>query len=81
IASSVLPLTVEGLFRSELKYAVEHEMVHGPEDFFNRRTGLVYFDIGQLRMRMPLALEFFREQYGWEFPASTGMEPLLGPVA
>lgn len=80
MASAVLPLTVDRLFRSELKYSVEHEMVHGPADFFNRRTGLVYFDMEQLRRRMPLALEFFREQYGWEFEAPMGVEPLTRPV-
>ena len=76
MGAAVMPLTVERLFHSELQHAVEQEMVHRPEDFFIRRTGLVYFDIAEARKRMPVALEFFRKEYGWEFDAPLGVEPL-----
>ncbi len=80
MGAAAMPLTMERLFRSELQHAVEKEMVHRPEDFFIRRTGLVYFDIAEARKRMPVALEFFRKEYGWEFDAPLGVEPLSVPV-
>ncbi len=38
----------ERLIRAELWYGVHHEMVNGLADFFVRRTGRLYFDIGSV---------------------------------
>ena len=46
------------LLKAELHFGMAHEMVHNPMDFFIRRTGRLYFDIGTIRSYLqPLAAE------------------------
>ncbi len=37
------------ILESELEYTIEHESVFHPLDFFERRTGYLYFDIDKMR--------------------------------
>jgi glycerol-3-phosphate dehydrogenase len=37
------------LLRAELQFGIAHEMVTSPADFFIRRTGRLYFDIGTVK--------------------------------
>ncbi|NKI26495.1 glycerol-3-phosphate dehydrogenase/oxidase [Arenibacter sp. 6A1] len=44
---------------AELKFGVQHEMIHTPMDFFIRRTGRLYFDIESVNEYMePVLAEF-----------------------
>ncbi|SHI67428.1 homodimeric glycerol 3-phosphate dehydrogenase (quinone) [Arenibacter nanhaiticus] len=44
---------------AELKFGVQHEMVHTPMDFFIRRTGRLYFDIESVKEFIePVLAEF-----------------------
>ncbi|WP_090084573.1 glycerol-3-phosphate dehydrogenase/oxidase [Lentibacillus persicus] len=40
---------IEPVVFAELRYAIEHEMVYKPTDFFVRRTGALFFDIDFVR--------------------------------
>ena len=51
------PDPVWGLLRAELEFGMAHEMVTSPADFFIRRTGSLYFDIGTVRKYLQPAAE------------------------
>lgn len=52
-----------GMAKAELKFAIEHEMVITPMDFFIRRTGRLYFDIESVKKLMEPILEEFQRIY------------------
>lgn len=48
-----------------LKYAIEHEMVYTPVDFFNRRTGLLLFKIQEVQKWKIEVLKYMAEALKW----------------
>lgn len=50
------------MIRAELNFGLRFEMINTPLDFFIRRTGRLYFDIGSVRAFMEVVLEEFRQQ-------------------
>lgn len=62
------------LLKSELQFGVYHEMATTLSDFFVRRTGLIYFDIGKvLKWKGDIAADL-SNRFGW--PASKVQEEL-----
>lgn len=55
----------EQLIRAELAHAFEYEMVQTPLDFFNRRTGRVYFNLPSIAALTDLVLNDFQQHLGW----------------
>jgi glycerol-3-phosphate dehydrogenase len=54
------------LLKAEAWFAIHHEMAVTLEDFFVRRTGLLYFEIRKvIRYQQPIAL-YFKELQGWD---------------
>jgi len=51
---------------TELEYCMENEMVLFASDFFIRRTGALYFNIGLVREGMDLVLPVMKERLGWD---------------
>lgn len=49
-----------GMAKAELRFAINYEMVYTPMDFFIRRTGRLYFDIGSVKKLMEPILDEFR---------------------
>ncbi len=54
-----LPLLVK------LKYAIQYEMVYSPMDFFNRRTGLLLFDIHSVEMWKNQVMAYMERNLNW----------------
>ncbi|MCO5724443.1 glycerol-3-phosphate dehydrogenase/oxidase [Robiginitalea marina] len=52
------------LMRAELHFGIAHEMVQNPIDFFIRRTGRLYFDIGSVRKYLDRVVEECGELLG-----------------
>lgn len=52
------------LVRAELHFGIAYEMVHNPMDFFIRRTGRLYFDIGSVREYLDRVVEECGELLG-----------------
>ncbi|MDX1905746.1 MAG: glycerol-3-phosphate dehydrogenase/oxidase [Bacteroidia bacterium] len=57
--------TAEGLVLAELAFGLEHEMVQTPVDFWVRRTGRLYFDIGSVYQHKNRVLEAMKAHFGW----------------
>ena len=57
--------TEEILLREEIDFAIRKEMVTGLNDFFIRRTGLMYFDPELMNRLLPAAKLIFQELLGW----------------
>lgn len=53
------------LIRSELKYCIENELVYRLQDFFIRRTGRLYFDIGSIKHTFDTVLADFIAYFHW----------------
>ena len=53
-------ITADSLLQAELEFCFQNEMIVKPEDFFNRRTGMIYFDNARL-MKFKSAIEYFFE--------------------
>ncbi|MCB0585420.1 MAG: glycerol-3-phosphate dehydrogenase/oxidase, partial [Phaeodactylibacter sp.] len=53
------------LARAEAWYAVHHELAFRPMDFFNRRTGRLYFNLPSIRPVMETILKDFQEYFQW----------------
>ena len=51
--------------RSELKFCIENELVQQPLDFFNRRTGRLYFEIDTIEPVKEAILEDFKNYFNW----------------
>ena len=52
------------LARAELKFCMEQELVVHPLDFFNRRTGRLYFEIDTIVPVLDAVLADFKAQFG-----------------
>ncbi|MGN1401271.1 MAG: glycerol-3-phosphate dehydrogenase/oxidase [Bacillus sp. (in: firmicutes)] len=61
VKDSGLPLS---LF-IQLQYAIEHEMVYTPIDFFNRRTSLILFDIQAVRQWKEEVIAYMASALDW----------------
>lgn len=55
----------EQLIRAELAYALSTELVFHPVDFFNRRTGRVYFNLPSIAPVLETVLADFQTFFGW----------------
>ena len=58
-------ITTEDLLLAELNFCIQHEMVVTPEDFFIRRTGMLYFDVSRMEKMLPVVLDFLAEKFHW----------------
>ncbi|UII81796.1 glycerol-3-phosphate dehydrogenase/oxidase [Flagellimonas sp. CMM7] len=54
------------MIRAEVQFAIAHEMVLNPMDFFIRRTGRLYFDIDSIRNYMEPIQEEFKKAFGYD---------------
>lgn len=50
---------------AKLQYALEHEMVFTPVDFFNRRTGAILFDISLVRTYKQNVIDYMADYFAW----------------
>jgi glycerol-3-phosphate dehydrogenase len=48
-----------------LVYGIEEEMVATPVDFFNRRTGAIFFNIEWVRRWKEPVLEYMKQRFNW----------------
>jgi glycerol-3-phosphate dehydrogenase len=53
------------LMKTELSYCLVKEMVMKPADFFERRTGRLYFDIHSIERNLDAILDDFKKYFNW----------------
>lgn len=53
------------LMKAELAHALEHESVHRPLDFLNRRTGRLYFHIQSVEQQGEAIVQEFARFFNW----------------
>jgi len=54
------------LIKSEIDFAIEYESAILPEDYFNRRSGKLYFDVSSLTEHFDLIISTFAHHFGWD---------------
>lgn len=50
---------------AKLQYALEHEMIATPVDFFNRRTGAILFDISLVKKYNQKVIDYMAHYFSW----------------
>ncbi|MCA1030772.1 glycerol-3-phosphate dehydrogenase/oxidase [Bacillus timonensis] len=63
MTNMVLPSTIY----AQLMYAIEHEMVVTPVDFFNCRTGWIYFNINRVYLYKEYVVHTMSKELKWSF--------------
>jgi glycerol-3-phosphate dehydrogenase len=53
------------LLKAEAWFTIQHEMVGNLEDFFVRRTGLLYFDISKVVRHKNAIAGYFQSEFAW----------------
>ncbi len=53
------------LAKAELEFCIHHELTQTPMDFFNRRTGRLYFDIETIPFLIEPILREFQRYFNW----------------
>lgn len=66
-----------GMAKAELRFTIDHEMVQTPMDFFIRRTGRLYFDIGSVKTLMDPILDEFRSIFSLDDQVIDGYRKTL----
>lgn len=56
------------LIKAEIDYCVTFESAVKPEDYFNRRSGKLYFDIDSVKTNFDLIHTCFQNHFGWTAP-------------
>ena len=65
------------LARAELKFGIEHEMILKPLDFFERRSGRLFFDPGTLKILKDPILKDFAEYFSWDKKTMSDEQKIL----
>lgn len=55
----------QALLRAELQFCLNNELVFKPLDFFNRRTGRLYFNIISIKPNLDIILNDFKMYFAW----------------
>lgn len=55
----------KALLKSEILFTIEYESATRPDDFFNRRSGLLYFDIETVKTHFEFIIEEFKLAFSW----------------
>ena len=54
------------LIRAELQFCLTNELCMKPMDFFNRRTGRLYFNITSIKPALNIVLADFAQFHDWD---------------
>jgi glycerol-3-phosphate dehydrogenase len=60
LAANLDPVVYAGL-----RYAIDYEMAYKPVDFFIRRTGALFFNIGWVREHKDPVIMFMKKEFNW----------------
>ncbi len=58
----------QALLQAELQFCLDNELVFKPLDFFNRRTGRLYFNIKSIEPALGIILQDFQIYFNWTEP-------------
>lgn len=56
----------QALLQAELQFCLDNELVFKPLDFFNRRTGRLYFNIQSIEPSLDSILKDFQNYFNWD---------------
>jgi len=62
---SDLPIE-KALVQKEIEYTIQHESSMMPDDYFNRRTGRIYFDIQSVKDHLDFIITEFSTHFNWD---------------
>jgi len=54
------------LLKEEIRFVIENESCYYPADFFNRRSGRLYFDVQSVTKNFELIISEFANYYSWD---------------
>jgi glycerol-3-phosphate dehydrogenase len=57
---------VQAIIKAEIDYVIQYESAVCPDDYFNRRSGKLYFDIESLSEHFDFIIDTFADHYHWD---------------
>ena len=64
----------ESLIMEEIRFSIQHESCYYPSDYFNRRSGRLYFDVFSVKDHLDLIIDAFAGHYHWTEAVKTSMK-------
>ena len=61
----------EAIIKAEITYCIQYESACLPDDYFNRRTGRLYFDISSVKNHFELIVNEFAAAFSWSAEKTT----------
>ncbi len=55
----------ESLIKEEIRFVIANESCYYPADFFNRRSGRLYFDVESVKKYLSLIVDIFSKSFDW----------------
>jgi len=65
MANSKSTVRSEALLAAEIEYCLRYESCYEPDDFFNRRSGRLYFDIESIYQNIDFIVKEFSNHFEW----------------
>lgn len=59
-------ISEENLLKAEVRFCIENEMIETAEDFFVRRTGRLYFNIGSVQRHFENIIHYLGDKLNWD---------------
>ncbi len=55
----------KAIIKSEIEFAIDHESVIYPDDYFNRRSGRIYFNVESVHDNFDFIIDEFADHFQW----------------
>lgn len=77
ISASAMKLEKEqAIIAAEIAFCIQYESCYKPDDYFNRRSGRLYFDVTSLKKHMNFIIKTFSEHFNWDSEKASNMSAL-----
>jgi len=53
------------IVRAEIEFTIDHESTIYPDDYFNRRSGKIYFDVESVENNFDFIIDEFARLFSW----------------
>jgi len=64
VTDKTLPIA-QAIVRAEIEFTIDHESTIYPDDYFNRRSGKIYFDVESVENNFDFIIDEFARLFSW----------------
>ena len=67
---------IKSLLSAEIEYCIQYESCYAPDDYFNRRSGRIYFEIDSVKSNLDFIIDIFSKRFAWKIEQIVEMKNL-----